>query len=93
MTLRFMAIEYLPHAMHQENVSPVRIDGHYRQFEDAKDIAEMWAENPGHPETRIAVASVEFEAKQPERWKVREQKARTRKAIRQLKRLIGDKTA
>jgi hypothetical protein len=53
---------------------PVRIDGHYGRFEDAKEVAELWAEEPNHPESRIVVAEVVFEAKEPAHWAKRRSK-------------------
>lgn len=67
--LKYIVVEYFPHLMDGDELRPARIDGHYRDYEDAKEIAEFWAENPKSPDSRIVVAEVSFEAKAPIRWK------------------------
>jgi hypothetical protein len=66
--LRFLVIEYLPHVMHNEKARPARIDGHYQHRHHAEEVAELWAEKPLHPESRIVVAEVQIEAKAPAHW-------------------------
>lgn len=71
MGLNYLVIEYLPHAMDGDKAHPVRVDGHYSDFADAKDIAEFWAGAPLHAESRIVVVEIQHEAKQPRHWKER----------------------
>ena len=67
-TLKYLVIEYFPHAMDSHDPKPARIDGHYAEKEMAEEVAALWAENPLHPESRIVVSEIVFEAKQPAHW-------------------------
>lgn len=71
--LRYLVIEYWPHIMDSDDLKPARIDGHYAKLEMAKAVAELWAEEPKHPESRIVVAKVKFEAKMLKHWEDLEQ--------------------
>lgn len=66
--LKYLVIEYAPHMMDGDKLIPARIDGHYGPKEWAQEVAEMWAENPLHPETRIAVVEVVHVTKDPKHW-------------------------
>lgn len=66
--LNFLVIEYIPDLMDGEKETAARIDGHYRHREDAVSVAEWWAENPKHPESRIVVAEVRDVMKNPKQW-------------------------
>lgn len=66
--LRYLVIEYFPHAMDGDDPRPARIDGHYSSRRDAEDISKLWAESPLHPESRIVVVEVLSEAKSPKHW-------------------------
>lgn len=70
--LRYLVVEYWPHAMDGCDLRLARIDGHYRNREDAEGIAALWAENPQGPESRIVVVEVHHEAKAPMHWQKRE---------------------
>ena len=67
-TLKYIVIEYFPHAMDAHDPKPARIDGHYSDRADAEEVAALWAENPLHSESRIIVSEIVFEAKQPAHW-------------------------
>ena len=66
--LGYLVIEYWPHTMDNEELVPARIDGHYSHKDLAEEIARLWAEAPKHPESRIVVVEVVFEAKAPAHW-------------------------
>lgn len=66
--LRFLVIEYWPHAMDCDKLRPARIDGHYARRDMAEEVAALWAEHPKHKESRIVVAEVVHEAKTPAHW-------------------------
>jgi hypothetical protein len=66
--LKHLVLEYLPHAMDGYEFRPARIDGHYSDEKDARDIAALWAEDPLHKESRIVVVKVTHEAKAPAHW-------------------------
>ncbi|MGB1215022.1 MAG: hypothetical protein ACPG4X_16765 [Pikeienuella sp.] len=66
--LKFLVIEYVPHIMHHERMSPVRIDGHYETEKTATEVAQLWSKAPKHRETRIVVAQIVAEAKRPAHW-------------------------
>jgi hypothetical protein len=66
--LRFLVIEYIPHMMDNRKLRPARIDGHYQHKHHAEEVAQLWAEKPIHPESRIVVAEVHSEAKAPAHW-------------------------
>lgn len=68
----FIVIEYLPHTMHRQEWLPARLDGHYTHEADANGVADLWAENPKHSESRIVVCEVHHEAKAPDHWIKRE---------------------
>lgn len=66
--LKYLVVEYLPHMMDGHEVRPARIDGHYRDREDAEEVAALWAESPIHPEARICVVEIVSEQKRPAHW-------------------------
>ena len=65
----YLIVEYAPQLLDNEEFRPVRMDGHYSEKEDAEQIAEKWAEESSHKQSRIVVVEVVAEAKQPEGWK------------------------
>lgn len=69
--LNFLVIEYVPHLMDGTKLTPARIDGHYGSHELAAEVAELWAANPLHAETRIVVAEIRTEIKAPAHWQRR----------------------
>lgn len=67
--LKYLVVEYFPHMMDGDEMIPARIDGHYLDRAEAEDIAEFWAEEPKHCESRIVVVEVLAEAKEPAHWR------------------------
>lgn len=65
----YLIVEYAPTLLDNDEFRPVRMDGHYAEKKDAEAIANGWAEESSHKETRIVVVEVVAEAKQPEFWK------------------------
>jgi len=70
--LKYIVLEYFPHAMDGFELRPARIDGHYRDRDDAENVAVWWAEEPHHKETRVVVCEVVMEAKKPRHWTKRD---------------------
>lgn len=66
--LRYLVIEYIPLMMDGNDLTPAKIDGHYLLKEDAIEIARFWSDKPMHEQSRIVVAKVVFEEKNPVNW-------------------------
>jgi hypothetical protein len=66
--LAYLVIEYLPHAMSSRKLVPARMDGHYLERADAQGVADLWVEDPFHPESRVVVVELLSEAKAPAHW-------------------------
>lgn len=66
--LAYLTVEYLPHVMSHDQARPARIDGHYADQGMAEGVANLWAEKPLPPGSRIDVCQIVMEAKQPAHW-------------------------
>ena len=65
----YLIVEYAPKLLDNNDFGPVRMDGHYADRDVAEQIAEMWAEESSHKQTRIVVVEVVAETKRPDSWK------------------------
>lgn len=68
--LKYLVVEYFPSAMHGYEWRPVVLDGHYLDFREAKQVAELMVEQPSHnsAETRVVVAEIIHVEKDPKSW-------------------------
>lgn len=66
--LKYIVVEYFPEEMDGEEFAAARIDGHYRNREDAEGVAQWWAEQNKFAESRVVVAEIVAVTKTPKSW-------------------------
>ena len=69
--LSYLLIEYEPYSMSNRNKVSARMDGHYSERKMAEEVAELWREEAISPNTRIVVAEIVTDIKQPDHWRVK----------------------
>ena len=66
--LSYLVIEYVPSTMSDRDMVMARMDGHYASREVAEGVARVWREEHQNGFTRIVVAEIVTEIKNPDHW-------------------------
>ena len=64
----YLVIEYVPSTMSDRDMVMARMDGHYFIREMAEGVAQSWSEEHQSEFTRIVVAEIVTEIKDPDHW-------------------------
>ena len=64
----YLVIEYVPSTMSNRSQVMARMDGHYFVREMAEGVAQLWRDEQKSEFTRIVVAEIVTEIKDPDHW-------------------------